>query len=142
MVNINIKLFCAFCQYYLHSPIYCAESCTVLTCPPAWRGPLPSQTGPAALLLAAVPLCVAVRCPNLAEDPNRRISRSGAHLSISTSLTYDVLHIGITITTLELLPQLTSTTMYDSLLFHFLRRSYERNSTIQFHIATLAIYSN
>ena len=58
-------------------------------------------------------------------------------MSISTSPTYDVLDIGISIVTLEFDPQVTSTTMYDSPIGHLLRRSYERNSTIQFHIVTL-----
>ena len=70
-------------------------------------------------------------------NSSAELSRSGAHFSISTSPTYDVLYNGINTATLELFPQLTFTTMYDSPIGHLLRRSYERNSTIQFHIANL-----
>ena len=50
-------------------------------------------------------------------------SVSGAHLSISTSPTYDVFYNGINNATLEFQPQLTVATLYDSPIGHLLRRS-------------------
>ena len=76
-------------EFFVNSRIYCAESCTVLTCP--------------------YPRHLHTMFCTVESIPPRWNYFHNSHF----------------------------TTMYDSPKLHFLRRSYERNSTIQFHIATL-----